>query len=168
MGMATNRPVATFEAEVRTEDLGFLLLDDGASAEELTPPNDDDLVGAGKGALMFASSLGYHTPIVCIERWMGAPPEPPDRQWDEQQDVQWSVEGGTLRLCSLVSRWQAGDIRDLRPGLYSARVFRRGAAEALAVGEQPGWEPKGIEQWLIQLWPAESDIEPHDDAFSSA
>jgi hypothetical protein len=157
--MPDSHLLASIETEVRTEDLAFLLLDTGPLApfegrNWLRAPREGELVAVGLGSVMFASALGYHTPSVRLEHWSQESPSQ-DEEWDSRQEVSFPISGGKLQFCSLISLFPAKAALEVPPRTYRLRAYCRGQAAARAQGEQGNWMPVGVEQWLVQLWPAD-------------
>ncbi|MFD7342665.1 hypothetical protein ACFV98_42975 [Streptomyces violascens] len=152
------RPQAVTDGMVRTEAHMFNLVDIEATVAGQRPPAPGPaLVTVGAGALLatFSSELEDNQPQVVLEHWTTGPPEP-EGPWERQALEQLTVQAGQLALGSGISGLPAPHRLTVPPGHYRLGVWCRGRAAARA-GElaaiDAGTALKGVEEWLIRLWP---------------
>lgn len=127
----------------------------GVDALTIERPGDDGGVAAagGQGGIHFWSSANDHYPWVRIEQWSGEPPRNPEG-WEITRDETFTASAtARLELAELFGpEPDAPAITLPRPGQYRVRVHVRGCGEASGRGEAEFFH--GVEQWLLQIWPA--------------
>ncbi|MGW0732460.1 hypothetical protein [Streptomyces sp. NPDC002851] len=135
-------------AEPRISYFTFFLrgLEDGAdpqAASAAVSARKRWTVLAGPGGAVFRCGTTDHRPLVRTQVWSAEPP-PPGGEWDTQETVRFALHTeGRVQL----NEWDgypAGDVLDLgSPGTYALRAARRMTPSSA-----------GMEDWLLQLWPA--------------
>ncbi|MFP8903928.1 hypothetical protein [Streptomyces atacamensis] len=158
--MSETSLVTTATASPRIEYRQFLLRDEEAPhhSARLRPGH---ITHPTPHAVVFTTGGNDFYPEVRIEVWTSRPPHSDD-QWETVETADFAAPSGRVR----VREWDqgpAGDGIDLgAPGTYRLRAYCRGRTEAAArVGQDLYYH--GIEEWLLQLWPACSDTATQSD-----
>ncbi|MGP3927223.1 hypothetical protein [Streptomyces sp. 8N616] len=146
-------PTASLTAEPRIEYRQFMFC--GNAGEVVLPGprhEDSQIIKTGDFGLILHTGGNDFYPTVHVEAW---PTEPPEQttKWDVVEEIDISVPSGKV----MVREWDGGPASDPLhvgpPGSYRFRAHSRGRNEAAArVGHDLYYH--GVEQWLIQLWPA--------------
>jgi hypothetical protein len=113
----------------------------------------DIAVAGGPGGVLFRSAANDHYPLVRIEQWSGEPPRSQE-SWETTRESAFTVPAGPqVILSSLFGPDEdAPEITLPGPGRYLARAYVRGCQEASTREEAEFFH--GLEQWLVQIWPA--------------
>lgn len=132
----------------------FLLLCDDRRAN-LSPLDDlpDDmerLLHAGPEAVVLASAADLFYPDVRVEVWDQEPPAPAG-DWDQAEEVDFTAPSRTVSLWGPADEC-AGRLSVSTPKVR-LRASCRGRAEAAAAVEESEADVRGVESWLLQLWP---------------
>lgn len=153
--------LAASDGVVFVEDGMFHLVDDAAPEYGLSPQEPPGLLadlvttGAGLGLATFSSELQDNEPYANLEYWSAEPPEP-DGIWEGRARAILTVPGGQLTLASGVSMLGSSHELCLPPGRYHLGVWCEGRAEARAAeldSIDEGTLLRGVERWLVRLWP---------------
>ncbi|BBH66661.1 hypothetical protein ACTI_33460 [Actinoplanes sp. OR16] len=131
----------------------FLLWDpaNGDSPADLIPA-DGDLLAAQPRGVVFSSAGNDFYPQVDVQVWDG-PPAADDTRWEVTAEGAFDAPAGSVRLQALSGNPAGPDIALGRAGRWRLRASCRGRGEVAArVGVDLFFE--GVEEWLVQLWPA--------------
>jgi hypothetical protein len=108
------------------------------------------------GNLCLASPGEDHYPDVRLEKWDSTPP-PHEGPWEETGELKVLIPEGLLSVWTL-TMGPAGAELAVEVGWNHLRIHTAGgqAIHALETGPYHPHEdfPRGIESWLIQIWPA--------------
>jgi hypothetical protein len=106
------------------------------------------------GVVMFHSAATDHHAAVRLEAWTHEPPAPPG-VWEAAREVTLPVASGTVALWQLMGGRSASNQAFTLgpPGRYRLRAHCRGRTAAQALG--PVTWRHGVEQYLLQFWPAQ-------------
>lgn len=121
-----------------------------ATATDLRRP-----VVPGESGLGFVSAGRDFFPSVEVRIIHGRPPDPSKEDWDFTGEEAIRVLSGVLSVRSL-----GGDVAgtfDVDPGLWHAAWRVRGRDEAAARSSELQMFFHGIEEWALDLWPADQD-----------
>ncbi|MGW1769635.1 hypothetical protein ACWCQL_37025 [Streptomyces sp. NPDC002073] len=151
--------VARDEVQVAVEFHAFALQEED-DMEVRTPfPEDRDESAAEfltvyDGRLDFESAGHTHEAALTAEVWSGEPPVNAAESWEVQGEAEIASVTGTLSV-ETMSGVGEGRVKLGRPDtLWKVRAYCSGRAEVArlaAVGV-----PEGVEQYLVQFWPAGS------------
>ncbi|PLW65314.1 hypothetical protein C0036_27190 [Streptomyces sp. DJ] len=152
--------MASLEQRLHVEaDVGYhaFALQESDDAELPVPFPDDFRQGlflnSFPGRLDFYSAGHTHTASLTIEVWDGRPPEPDLSDWDEQAEAGFDSSSGEVAVWSM-SLGRTDEAFTLgSAGPWHVRASCRGRAEAAALSEGEG-TGEGVEQYLVQFWPA--------------
>jgi hypothetical protein len=152
--------LAASDGMVFVEDGMFHLVDDAAeygtaSPEPLAPLTGPVTVASGTGLATFRSEIEANKPYVNLEYWSTEPPEP-DGTWEVSVRDTLTVPGGRLTFASGVSMLGSSHTLTVPPGRYRLGAWCQGRAEARARESDAidqGITLRGVERWLVRLWP---------------
>ena len=153
--MTTPAPTMSQQMAPRVNHRLFVLLDTRApeNPQESSLPQGDEILRASRYGVVFLSGGDQFRPAVTVEVW----PQPPavatdGTQWDEVVDAQFEAPSGTIRLRSIMGGKAGPDIT-ITAGPIRLRAHTRGRGQAMErLGMTIDYE--GVEEWLLQLWPA--------------
>lgn len=154
---APSAPLSTIDDTVDVEYGQFCLQDMAGvhmAVEVSVPPGDDWLLAGGRGGVLFHSAESDHSPAIRVELWATQPPVRTG-PFDATDDATFSTDGTELRLWSITAAM--GDEILVLPaaGTYNVRAYVSGQADIRAAeAAEPASFAEGLEQWLIQIWPA--------------
>lgn len=112
--------------------------------------------GTRPGGATLHSGGNDFLPTVRLESWSGPPPTP-DGTWDTLDEVEVEMPSGTAQLSPMDSPPTCKELELGHPGWYRLRACSRGRAAAAARGE--GEFFTGVEEWVLQLWLHEAEME---------
>lgn len=145
-------PISRFRYAPRADHRMFVLLDPRRrpSLQEEGLPEHDELLRAGQHGVVFRSGGDLFRPAVTIELW-AVDPGAAEGEWDAIAEASLAAPSGRLRMRSIMGE-PAGPDLEVESRLR-LRAHTRGRGEAM---ERLTLETDytGIEEWLIQLWPA--------------
>jgi hypothetical protein len=155
--MTTPEPAERHRMAPRVDHRLFILLDPrGPEDPRGTLPAYDEILStststSGTG-VVFLSGGDMFRPDVTVELWPAPPGPAVDADWDEIAETEFAVPSGFLRLKSLMGG-SAGPDLTVTPGRVRLRAHTRGRGEAMErLSQETGYD--GVEEWLLQLWPA--------------
>ncbi|MBB2940917.1 hypothetical protein FB565_000621 [Actinoplanes lutulentus] len=147
-------PISRLQYAPRVDHRMFVLLDPRRkpSPQEEGLPEDEEILSAGQHGVVFRSGGDLFRPAVTIERW-AADPGVAEGEWDETAEASFAAPSGRLRLRSIMGEPAGPDLEVEVEALLRIRAHTRGRGEAM---ERLTLETDytGVEEWLIQLWPA--------------
>jgi len=145
-------PISRQEYAPRVDHRMFVLLDPRRrpSPQEEGLPGHDEILRAGQHGVVFHSGGDLFRPAVTIERWAADPGAAPG-EWDGVAEASFDAPSGRLRLRSVMGEPAGPDLAVAGP--LRLRAHTRGRGEAMArLSLETDYA--GVEDWLIQLWPA--------------
>jgi hypothetical protein len=105
------------------------------------------------GRLDFYSGGHTHTAAVAAEVWDGPPLAEDPGGWDEQAEAEFESSSGEVAVWSMSLGRTEEAFALGRAGVWRVRASCRGRAAAAALSELEG-TGEGVEQYLLQFWPA--------------
>ncbi|HYN93762.1 MAG TPA: hypothetical protein VES42_07915 [Pilimelia sp.] len=142
------------DTEVFVDHGSFDLIDDGgpqrarpdfaATAEWLFVGDNEIIVVSAAGR--------HHHAAVAVEAWDGEPPSAAG--WEDFRTARLRLDSGLVEINPLVEGEDASDIEVGGPGVYRVRAHVTGRAALAALDPALPAEPRGVERYLFQFWPA--------------
>jgi hypothetical protein len=158
MTSTPNAPLSAIDDTVDVEYGQFCLQDMArmhGAAEVPVPPHGDWLLVGGRGGVLFQSAESDHSPAIRVEVWTAQPPTRAE-PFDATDDATFSTDGTELRLWSITAAMGSETLVLPAAGTYNVRAYVSGQADIQAAeAAEPASFAEGLEQWLIQIWPAE-------------
>lgn len=154
MGSSQPQLLSSFSDQVLVEDhLFHVFVGTGLGWDPLVIPVNDELFAVDEFRLVMRSDAQEHLATFTVEVW-DTKPLAHFEQWEITQDGEMAVAGDgepvTVRVAPVMSK---GPERSISipdgAGRYRVRVYSRGRDEVLRSSESI---PRGVEEWLIQLW----------------
>jgi hypothetical protein len=156
--------------EIFVEYQQFLVLDVGSPDHpgDLPTPTDQQPVSAGPGGVLLLSAATDHYTAVRLEAWSAAPPAPPG-PFDTVTVISLDLTSGRVHAVPMTAIQSPRTLLAGPPGPYQLRACCQGRARARDAVEDyrariptdwtraaadPEPFPRGVEHWLLQLWPA--------------
>lgn len=153
---------------------------DGGPDDHVPPTPDQVVVALPRSTLAIASACSDHEAQATLERWTGEPPPQPVRAdepergtdrsgtlagWELRRDLTAELASGPFRPAPIMSAPLDPGVGIPAGGTYRVRLYSRGrrrvvedVRRAIADLDPDGDDdlriPRGVEQYLIQLWPA--------------
>lgn len=133
----------------------FMLLCDSLRLD-LTPLDDLPwdtmrLLAAGPEAVILRSAGNEFYPDVRLEVWAAEPPAP-EGEWDEVEEAQFSAPSKVVTLWGPADSLK-GELEVPAENLC-VRAASRGREAAKEASYDADDEFYGVEEWVVQLWPA--------------
>lgn len=154
---------AVLEDDVLTEYASFTLR--AASTDDLVLLDlpDEGLLRGGRNGVLFVSGASDHYASVRVELHPAAPPSVagfPEEAgpWEETGDDAFDVRGTALVLAGATGVVSDDELELPAPGRYRVRALCSGRAAAAAAVDDwagDGDFPRGLERWLVLVWPQE-------------
>lgn len=146
-------PLERLATEVLVDHGTFDLIDDSGEQDAPIEFRSAVWLFAGRNQITVVSaSSRHHVAAVTVEAWAAEPPALPDRP--EFQDAAVRLDSGLLEINPLVDGEDAEAVQVGGPGDYRVRAYVSGRAELLAATPPPEVELRGVERYLLQIWPA--------------
>jgi len=143
--------IGRVETEVLVDHGSFDLIDD--SGEQHARPDPAVWLVAGRNLITVVSaSARHHVAALTVEAWTAEPP--PAAGWTDPCETGVRLDSGWLEINPLVDAEDADDITVGAPGAYRVRGYVTGRSELLAATPAPDVELRGVERYLLQIWPA--------------
>lgn len=115
-------------------------------------PAQDGPFGSASGARLVMHSAGHtHTAGFRAEVWDEAPPQMPGL-WEQQAEARVDVPSGRLQLWT----YTAMTVNEIDLGVtgrtWHVRVYAKGRGQVRELAQHG--VPEGVEQYVVQFWPA--------------
>lgn len=120
-------------------------------------PADEELLLAESNGVVFGSAGNDFYPEVDVEVWDGIA-RPAAGEWDAVAEWEFVSPRGVIRVQALSGSPAGPNIALGDPGRWRLRAHCRGRMEAAARIETDLFY-SGAEYWLVQLWPAATEVE---------
>jgi hypothetical protein len=140
------------ETEVLVDHGTFDLIDD--SGEQHADPDAGStawLIAGRNMITVVSASTRHHVAALTVEAWNAEPPPAPG--WADPHEAPVLLDSGFLEINPLVDGEDADDITVGDAGAYRVRAYVTGRTELLAATPPPDVELRGVERYLLQIWP---------------
>lgn len=138
------------ETEVLVDHSTFDLIDDSGEQYANVDYRSTEWLFTGPNTItVLSASSRHHVAALIVEAWDGEPP--PAAGWTAPHETGVRLDSGWLEINPLVGG--EDDITVGGPGRYRVRGYVTGREELLAATPPPEVELRGVERYLLQIWP---------------